>query len=152
MNVEFGDEQDEPASIDELAGLAETVLKAEGLTDDTAVSITLVDEATIARLNEAHLGRSGPTDVLAFPIEDAGPGAPPRRPSDGPPIQLGDVFVAPSVVRANAGGNEYEDEMALMVVHGLLHLLGWDHVADDDAEAMEQRERELLDLIGRERR
>ncbi len=153
MIIEFGDEQDEPAPVDALIALAEIVVQSEGLNDATSVAISLVDEATIARLNEIHLGKSGPTDVLSFPIEDAKPGKPPLASPDGPPVQLGDVFIAPSVVLANAGrdGVGYEDEMALMVVHGLLHLLGWDHVDDNDAEAMEKREAELLRLAGRQR-
>jgi probable rRNA maturation factor len=71
----------------------------------------------------------------------------------GPPIELGDVFIAPSVVRDNAqrSGARFEDELALMVVHGLLHLLGWDHEVDDKATRMEARESELLARIGRVR-
>jgi probable rRNA maturation factor len=151
--IEFVDEQDEPAPVDDLIRLAEIVLKSEGLDDAATVAISLVDEPTIAELNESHLGMIGPTDVLSFPIEDAVPGEPPLPNADGPPTQLGDVFIAPSVVRINAERNEvlYEDEMALMVVHGLLHLLGWDHVDDKDAEAMEKREAELLKLVGRDR-
>jgi probable rRNA maturation factor len=151
--VEFADEQDEPAPTGELARFAELVLEEEGLDGGAVVTLTLVDDAEIARLNQTYLGKAGPTDVLSFPIEDAAPGAPPRAMADGPPVEIGDVFIAPAVVRANAGrrGIAYEDEMALMVVHGLLHLLGWDHVDDAEAEAMERRERELLELIGRER-
>ena len=153
MIIEFGDEQDEPAPVDELIRLAEIVVKSEGLDDATSVAISLVDEPTIAELNESHLGMSGPTDVLSFPIEDAVPGEPPLPNPHGPPTQLGDVFIAPAVVRANAerNGGAYEDEISLMVVHGLLHLLGWDHVDDTGAEAMEKREAELLRLVGRER-
>ncbi len=153
MIISFGDEQDEPAPVDELRRLAEMVLEAEGLASGTTVSITLVDAETIAGLNEQHLGKSGPTDVLAFPIEDARPGAPPRPDAGGPAVELGDVFIAPSVVRKNAGaeGVDFDDELALMVVHGLLHLLGWDHVDDDDAVAMEQREGELLGMMGKVR-
>ena len=153
MIIEFGDEQDEPVPVDELVRLAEIVLKSEGLDDATSVAISLVDGPTIAALNESHLGKIGPTDVLSFPIEDAKPGEPPLQNPDGPPTHLGDVFIAPSVVRVNAERDDvlYEDEMALMVVHGLLHLLGWDHVDDKDAEAMEKREAELLRLVGRDR-
>lgn len=156
MNITFGDEQDDPLPADssrEFAALAETVMSAEGLAPDTGVSITFVDEATIAELNATHLGKTGPTDVLSFPIEDATPGNPPQTGTGGPPVSLGDVFIAPSVVRSNAerDGVRFDDEMALMVVHGLLHLLGWDHVDDDDAVAMEKREGELLSLTGRVR-
>jgi len=67
---------------------------------------------------------------------------------------LGDVIVSPSYVRRQAIDLEvaFEDEMALMVTHGILHLLGYDHIDDDEAERMERRERELLSKVGRTRR
>lgn len=153
MIVVFGDEQDEPVIADEMVRLAEVVMIAEGLDAGTGVSITLVDEDTIALLNRKHMGKAGPTDVLSFPIEDAAPGTPPRRTVDGPPVEIGDVVIAPSVVRSNAKRDAavFEDELALMVVHGMLHLLGWDHVAEAEAVAMERREEELLNLVGKVR-
>jgi probable rRNA maturation factor len=153
VSVTLSDEQDDPVPLDDLVRLAKLVMDGEGLGAGTSVSIRLVEAATIAELNEAHMGEQGPTDVLSFPIEDAAPGSPPIAPSGGPPVELGDVFIAPSVVRTNAGrdGVSFDDEMALMVVHGMLHLLGWDHVDDDDAVAMEKREGEMLSLIGRVR-
>ena len=153
MIVVFGDEQDEPVIADEMVRLAEVVMIAEGLDAGTGVSITLVDEDTIALLNRKHMGNAGPTDVLSFPIEDAAPGVPPRRTVDGPPVEIGDVVIAPSVVRSNAQRDAvaFEDELALMVVHGMLHLLGWDHVVEADAVAMERREQELLNLVGKVR-
>jgi probable rRNA maturation factor len=153
VNIAFGDEQDDPLPGAELSRFAELVLTEERLDPDTSVSITMVDEETIAALNQTHLGKSGPTDVLSFPIEDAAPGKPPKAIAGGPAPALGDVFIAPSVVRANArrSGVPFEDELFLMVVHGLLHLLGWDHVEDDDAVAMEKREGDLLSLIGKVR-
>jgi metalloprotein, YbeY/UPF0054 family len=68
-------------------------------------------------------------------------------------VGLGDVFIAPTVVRRNAAarGVAYEDELALMVVHGLLHLLGWDHTAEEEAKRMEALEGELLARVGRVR-
>lgn len=153
MIVVFGDEQDEPVTADEMVRVAEVVMIAEGLDAGTGVSITLVDEDTIALLNRKHMGKAGPTDVLSFPIEDAAPGVPPRRTVDGPPVEIGDVVIAPSVVRSNAKRDAavFEDELALMVVHGMLHLLGWDHVAEAEAVAMEKREEELLNLVGKVR-
>ena len=153
MNVLFADEQDEPIVSDELLRLAELVLEAEGLDDETGVALVLIDETQMAELNEAHMGKEGPTDVLSFPIESATPGSPPRRAAGGPPVELGDIFIAPAVVRRNAKRHEvaFEDELALMVVHGLLHLLGWDHEVEDEANRMERRESDLLAGIGRVR-
>ncbi|MGB9358991.1 MAG: rRNA maturation RNase YbeY [Acidimicrobiia bacterium] len=153
MNVLFADEQDEPIVSTELLRLAEIVLDAEGLDEETGVALVLIDEPQMTELNEAHMGKQGPTDVLSFPIESAAPGSPPQRAVGGPPIELGDIFIAPSVVRRNAErqGVAFEDELALMVVHGLLHLLGWDHEVDGEAVRMERRERDLLARIGRVR-
>ena len=120
------------------------------------MSLLFVDEPSIAALNEQFLGRKGPTDVLAFPIEDEPlPGG--RSPDSGgsgpgtdadvePLTLLGDVVICPAVAARNAAdhGVTVDDELALLVVHGLLHLLGMDHETDRDAEAMERLERELL--------
>ena len=153
MNILFADEQDLPVVTDELLRLAELVLVEEGLAPETGAAIVLVDEQQMTELNEAHMGKPGATDVLSFPIEDAVPGMPPLTAEGGPPIELGDVFIAPSVVSRNAEQRDvaFGDEIALMVVHGLLHLLGWDHVDEADAIRMEARERELLALVGRVR-
>ena len=117
----------------------------------------VVAEEAIADLNARCLGQEGPTDGLAFPIDDE-PGASGRAPDSGgtgpgfssepdeAPLLLGDVVICPAVAERNApehAGN-YEDEMALLVVHGLLHIVGMDHDDPDEAEAMEARERDLL--------
>lgn len=153
MNIIVSDEQDDPLGSPELLSLAELVLVHEGVPPDSEVSIVLIDEAAMAELNERHMGKTGPTDVLSFPIEDSAPGEPPQRLPGGPPLNLGDVFIAPAVVRRHAEDRDVapEDEMALMVVHGLLHVLGWDHQDDGEAEAMEAREAQLLSAAGRVR-
>lgn len=153
MNVFLADEQDEPLPAEPLRLLAELVLTDEKLDDDTEVTLLFVDETVIADYNQRFMGRPGPTDVLAFPLEAAVPGAPPRRTKGGPPLNLGDVVIAPSYVARSAAEQsvDFENEMGLMVVHGLLHLLGWDHQEDADAEAMERRETALLKRVGLKR-
>jgi len=156
-DVFAADEQhDLPVDVRRWAKLARAVLDAEGVTDDTEVSLLFVDEPTIAALHEQFLGRSGPTDVLAFPIDDepAPAGRSPDQGGRGPggadddevPALLGDVVICPSVAARNAvdHGVPFQDEVALLVVHGLLHLMGMDHEVDAEALQMEQRERELL--------
>ena len=150
MIVFLADEQDEPVKPEPLRTLAELVLKEEKLPAATEVSVVLVDEAQMTRYNTAFMGREGPTDVLALPLENLRPGrAPVPRPT-GPPLNLGDVFICPTVVerQATEAGVAFDRELALMVVHGILHLLGYDHVDDADAESMESRERELLAMAG----
>ncbi len=143
------------------AELARQVLTARGVKGDTEVSLLFVDEDAIAALNEQFLSKKGPTDVLSFPIEDE-PGPTGRSPDfggsgpgsaaeEGTLTLLGDVVICPSVAARNAEEHEValEDETALLLVHGLLHLLGMDHERDDEAERMEALEQQLLDRFYR---
>ncbi|MEA1902502.1 MAG: rRNA maturation RNase YbeY [Actinomycetota bacterium] len=154
MSVFVANEQDEELDLAGLHGLAELILKEEGYPTETEVTLLLVSEEEMTGYNERFLSRSGPTDVLAFPVEDLLPGVVPEYNPHGPPLMIGDIIVAPAYVRRQASEIEvtFEDEMALMVTHGILHLIGYDHQVDDEAERMEQRERDLLGLVGRERR
>jgi len=152
------DEQDaHPVEVARWARLAEQVLDAEGVGGEVELSVVFVDEATIAGLNGRFAGRDEPTDVLSFPIDDEPPesgrhpdagGSGPGEPSepDELPLLLGDVYVCPAVAARNAPGRAgtYDDEVALLLVHGILHLLGMDHEDAGEAEVMEQRERALL--------
>ncbi|MCB1247033.1 MAG: rRNA maturation RNase YbeY [Acidimicrobiia bacterium] len=154
MIVVLGDPGSDDVPLADLESFVRTVLDGEGVDHDASVAIEFVDDAAIAALNETHMGKNGPTDVLSFPIESATPGHPPRRRPGGPPIELGDIFISTNVVAAHA--SEYEvtlrSEMYLMVCHGVLHLLGWDHQTDTEAEAMEAREARYLASVGIERR
>jgi probable rRNA maturation factor len=157
VDVYAADEQaDRPVDLERWVVLARNVLADRGVKGDAEVSLLFVDEATIASLNERFLGRPGPTDVLAFPIEDepapggrspdlggTGPGS---ESADEPLVLLGDVVVCPAVAATNAveHGVSGDDETALLVVHGLLHLLGLDHQVEAEAERMEAMERRLL--------
>lgn len=153
MNVFVADEQDESLSSEPLRALAVNVLEAEGLPDGTEMSLVLVGVDDMSRYNERFMNRRGPTDVLAFPLEHLHPGKRPALEPNGPPLNLGDVFVCPRVVRSNAvaAGVPFPDELSLIVVHGILHLLGYDHFEDDEAATMEARETELLARVGRTR-
>ena len=154
MSVFLADEQSETVGTPELHELAELILREEGYPGDAEVTLLFVDESEIASYNERFLDRDGATDVLAFPVEELLPGVVPDHDPVGPPLLLGDVVIAPAYVRRQAAQFEvtFEDEMALMVTHGILHLLGYDHIEEDEAERMEERERVLLAKVGRVRR
>ena len=129
-----------------LARLAQFVLEREGKPVNTEVSISFVDNEKIAELNERFRGIEGPTDVLSFECDNI---ADDMTAADGPncPLyELGDIIIAPDVAAAQADeyGNSFEQEISLLLVHGLLHLCGYDHIQDDEAEVMEGREKELL--------
>ncbi|MGA2036864.1 MAG: rRNA maturation RNase YbeY [Acidimicrobiales bacterium] len=165
IDVFAADEQSEqPVDLSRWTRLARSVLDAQTLKEDVEVSLLFVDESTIAQLHERFLGESGPTDVLAFPIDHepdhggrspdeggTGPGGGFSGDEDEIPVLLGDVVVCPSIAARNASEHSvaFEDEVALLVVHGLLHLVGMDHGANDEAERMEQREQQLLDRFYR---
>ncbi len=153
MNVFFADEQDEPLPADDLRHIAAVVMEAEGLAPNTEVTVLAVADEQMADYNERFMSREGPTDVLAFPIEQLKPGHVPAPPVNGPPLNLGDVIVAPAYIKRQAAARQvaYDDELALMVTHGILHLLGYDHKEDTDANAMETREVQLLKMVGRTR-
>jgi probable rRNA maturation factor len=154
VTVFLADEQAASVAIDDLHALAALVLREEGYPEEAEVTLLLVDESEMTSYNQRFLDRDGPTDVLAFPLEELIPGLVPDIDANGPPLSLGDVVIAPSYVQLQADDHDvtFEDEMALMVTHGILHLLGYDHTEDEDAERMEARERQLLALAGRTRR
>lgn len=152
------DEQDAIAlDIPRWVRLAQLVLHAERVDPDAELGLIFVDEATITDLNLRFLDATGPTDVLAFPL-DEDLTVPGRDPDDGgrgpgsttepnePPMILGDVVVCPTVAQhqAELAGTPLDDELALLVVHGVLHLLDYDHAETAEGDRMRRRERELL--------
>lgn len=153
MTVFLADEQDVPVPTDDLRGLARAVLEAEGYPGGVEVTILLVDDEAMAGYNQRFMSREGTTDVLAFPLEELVPGVAPDQAPAGPPIHLGDIVIAPNHVQeqASSRGVEFVDELSLMVVHGMLHLMGWDHPTDESAGRMERRESEILATVGRVR-
>ncbi len=118
--------------------LAAAVLRSEGRSGE--LTLTFVDRDEIAALNEEHLGQDGPTDVLSFPLDD--------DPSDvaAGPVLLGDVVICPAVAAEAASGHAgtVDDELALLTVHGVLHVLGHDHAVPDDRAVMQAAELEHL--------
>ena len=143
------------------AWLAEAVLADEGVRGGAELSLLFVARDEMADLNRQFLGADGATDVLAFPIDASevevvsnwapapdhrGPDRAPPDPGDQP-LLLGDVVVCPAVAEANARehAGTLDDELALLVVHGILHVLGHDHAVADEAEGMQRREIELLE-------
>jgi probable rRNA maturation factor len=141
--------------------LAQDVLASEGVRGNVELSLLFVEEDDIAALNEQFLGNAAPTDVLAFPIDAvdvdvmssptsgrSGPDRPPPDPSDQP-LLLGDVVLCPVVAERQAGehAGTLDDELALLVVHGILHVLGHDHAEPEETALMRGREMELLESL-----
>ncbi|MET0726919.1 MAG: rRNA maturation RNase YbeY [Acidimicrobiales bacterium] len=156
----FGvDEQSaEPVELARWVDLASAVLRDTGVQGEAELSLAFVDESVMGDLNKRFMAKEGPTDVLAFPLDDpldggrwpdGGTTGPDREPPEigELPMLLGDVVVCPAVAARQAPehAGSYDDEIALLVVHGVLHVLGMDHAEPGQATVMQARERELLD-------
>ena len=97
--------------------------------------ITAVDRETIAELNAKWMDKEGPTDVLAFPMDELRPGMVNEEPEEG---ILGDLVLCPSIAaeQATTAGHSTTDELDLLTVHGILHLLGYDHAEPEEHQEM----------------
>ena len=143
MSTEISNETD--ASIDEVefAALARYVLDQMHVHPQAELSILFVDIPTMTELHVQWMDEPGPTDVLSFPMDELRPGKD-GAPSD--PGILGDIVVCPEVAteQARTAGHSAQEEMLLLVTHGILHLLGFDHAEPDEREVMFDLQRTLL--------
>jgi probable rRNA maturation factor len=146
MNLEVDIEIEEgyelPLGEDEIVFICEHVLTDQEVERDCYVSLTVTSNDEIQRLNSEWRGIDRPTDVISLECD---------RPDDpdlfeGEPAELGDIVLAPDFIRGNALrlGVAYEDELRLLIVHGMLHLLGYDHIEEDEAREMEEIEDRLV--------
>jgi probable rRNA maturation factor len=129
--VLLDDRQPEPIDVEPLLAVAREAMVGEGVAD-AELSLSLVTEDEIADLHERYLGEPGPTDVLSFPLDET------DRDEDGVRL-LGDVVICPSVAARN-NPQDPAAELRLLVVHGILHLLGHDHVDEAGKAAMWARQ------------
>jgi probable rRNA maturation factor len=123
--VVLSDRQDLPIDHDALTSLARRTLEAEG-SADVELSVSMVTEGEMADLHQRYLGEPGSTDVLSFPMDEEG--------------LLGDVVICPAV--AASQNPDAEAEVRLLLVHGILHLLGYDHQEEQDRREMWRRQQE----------
>jgi probable rRNA maturation factor len=129
--VLVSNEQDRPVDVDSLAALAARALEAEGR-PSVELSLSFVSPEEMEDLHVRYLGEPGPTDVLSFPMEDE--------------QLLGDVVVCPAVAALN--GPDVAAELRLLVVHGVLHLLGYDHNKEADRAEMWARQERYSGVHG----
>jgi probable rRNA maturation factor len=141
VRVVAADEQGDGAvDVDRWQQLAAAVIRDEGARGE--LTLTFIDRDEMHALNREHMGVDGPTDVLSFPLDATDAAVP-----VGVPVLLGDVVVSPVVAAEQAPqhAGTLDDELALLVVHGVLHVLGHDHATTAETAAMQARERELLE-------
>jgi probable rRNA maturation factor len=140
----WGAEADAESIVHRAIGAAAALVDAD--TGDAELAVMLTDDAGIRTLNKNWRGQDKPTNVLSFPaLPPTGPQSP-----DDPPRMLGDIAIAYETTRREADDEQkpFDHHLSHLAVHGFLHLLGWDHENDDDAEEMEILEREILSLLG----
>jgi probable rRNA maturation factor len=126
--VVLSNRQDLPVAPDSLIELAEATLRAEEVTAELSISLVKANE--MADLHQRYLGEPGPTDVLSFPQDE-------EAPADQREL-LGDVVICPEVARAQS--EDLQAELRLLLVHGILHLLGYDHEEEEARRAMWERQ------------
>lgn len=135
MSIEIIDESGHGLDVKHLASLSRFVMDEMRVHPLAELCVKAVDEDTIAQLNQQWMEKEGPTDVLAFPMDELRPGLVNEEPEEG---VLGDLVLCPAVavVQGEAAGHGTLAEIELLTTHGILHLLGYDHAEPDEHREM----------------
>ena len=135
MSIEVLNESGDDLDVAGISRLSRFVLDEMRVHPLAELCIKVVDEPTIAELNEHWMDKTGPTDVLAFPMDELRPGLVNEEPEEG---VLGDLVLCPAVAerQATEAGHPTRDELDLLTVHGILHLLGYDHAEPEEHQEM----------------
>jgi len=143
VSIEVLDESGRDVDVRRLSTLSRFVMDRMRVHPLAELCIKAVDEATIAELNEQWMGKVGPTDVLAFPMDELRPGLVGEEPEEG---VLGDLVLCPVVAerQGETAGHGTVAELDLLTVHGVLHLLGYDHAEPEEHAEMFGLQAELL--------
>lgn len=143
MSIEVNNETTAQIDAREFVDLARYVFDAMFLHPATELSITFVDEKAMGELHEEWMDLEGPTDVMSFPMDELREG---REGELAPEGLLGDIVICPTVAaqQARIAGHSSEEEMLLLLTHGILHLLGYDHVEPEEERVMFTLQRKLL--------
>lgn len=136
--VTLDEQQVRSVDVDRWSALAHDVLIEEGVKGECELNLTFIDVEEMTAMNIEHMDGTGPTDVLSFPLDDV-----PSEVFEGQPRLLGDVLICPTIVSSQAP-LDVDGEMALMVVHGVLHILGMDHQEPDEEAEMKAAEQRHL--------
>ncbi|WP_197380053.1 rRNA maturation RNase YbeY [Mycolicibacterium mengxianglii] len=146
MSIEVSNESGLDVSEAELISVARFVIGKMNVNPGAELSMVLLDTAAMADLHMRWMDLPGPTDVMSFPMDELEPGGRPDAAEPGPSM-LGDIVLCPQFAadQAKAAGHPLEHELALLTVHGVLHLLGYDHAEPDEEKEMFALQRQLLD-------
>lgn len=146
MTIEVSNESGIDISETELISVARFVIARMDVNPAAELSMVLLDTPAMADLHMRWMDLPGPTDVMSFPMDELEPGGRPDAPEPGPSM-LGDIVLCPEFAakQAESVGHSLGQELALLTVHGVLHLLGYDHAEPDEEKEMFALQRELLE-------
>jgi probable rRNA maturation factor len=146
MTIEVSNESGLDVSEEELISVARFVIRRMDVNPSAELSMVLLDTNAMADLQMRWMDLPGPTDVMSFPMDELEPGGRPDAPEPGPSM-LGDIVLCPQFAadQAAAAGHSLGQELALLTVHGVLHLLGYDHAEPDEEKEMFDLQRKLLE-------
>ncbi|WLR49884.1 rRNA maturation RNase YbeY [Bacillus tianshenii] len=151
MNIDFIDEQGFLSEEDrtEMNKLLQYAATKENVEKDAEMSVTFVDDAEIQQINRDYRGKDNPTDVISFALEEMGEGELEIQGTDLPRM-LGDIIVSIDRMKEQAEeyGHSMQRELGFLCVHGFLHLLGYDHMNEEDEKIMTNRQKEILEGYG----
>ncbi len=144
MTIEITNESELEVDLTRVQSLAEHVREALRLHPLVDVGVIFVDEAPMTDLHGRWMDEPGPTDVLSFPMDELRPGSEEMLSAEG---VLGDVVICPQVARrqAEVAGHEEINEILMLLTHGMLHLVGFDHAEPEEEKEMFALQKELLD-------
>jgi probable rRNA maturation factor len=127
--------------------------KEEGLPGETEVSITFMTDENIQKINADYRGKDVSTDVISFALEELGEGEIAVIAEEGMPTILGDIIISVETAKRQAEqyNHSYSRELGFLALHGFLHLLGYDHMNDEDEKRMIGRQSEILESFGLDR-
>jgi probable rRNA maturation factor len=146
VSIEIANESGIDVSESELISVAKFVITQMDVNPAAELSMVLLDTAAMADLHMRWMDLPGPTDVMSFPMDELEPGGRPDAPEPGPAL-LGDIVLCPEFATAQArtAGHGLDDELHLLTVHGVLHLLGYDHAEPDEEREMFALQNTLLE-------
>ncbi|AMQ06092.1 MULTISPECIES: rRNA maturation RNase YbeY [Sporosarcina] len=150
--------EDETARVDDkiedlIRKLLNHTAKEEELAGELEVSVTFMTDADIQEVNATYRGKNVPTDVISFALEELTEGEVAIIPEEGMPTALGDILISVETAERQAGeyGHDFNREIGFLALHGFLHLLGYDHLTEEEEAEMFGRQKEILASFGLER-
>jgi probable rRNA maturation factor len=151
FNDETGQTSDRETEL--ISKLLAHAAEQEGIQEETELSVTFMTDEEIREVNSSYRGKDVPTDVISFALEELSEGEVAIIMSEGMPKILGDIIISVETAsrQAEEYGHDFEREIGFLALHGFLHLLGYDHMTEDEEAKMFGRQKEILASFGLER-